>query len=652
MFIRQCYRSKNGKRHAYWALVESYRTERGPRQRVVAWLGQLDEAGRLGVKEAIDGRAAPSANDRQQTLFGEEAEDQTQPRFVAVDVAGVRVENCRQFGGPWLALELVRRLKLDEFLDRTLPRGREHVPWSASALVLVIARLLEPASELYTAEQWYPKTALPELVGVPARRVDDNRLYRALDALLPHKEKLEIHLKNRLGELFQLEYDLLLYDVTSTFFEGAADFSLAQRGYSRDQRSDCKQVCIGLVVSRCGMPLGYEIFAGNTADVTTVTEIVATMERRYGKSNRVWVMDRGMVSEENLQFLREGGRRYIVGTPKSLLKKFERELLKADWHTVRDGVEVKLCTLPREADAEAQPSAETDAVADETQTDQTQTDQTQTDQTQTDQTQTDQTQTDQTQTDETQDDQTQTDQTQTDETQDAETFILCRSRDRAQKDAAILRRFEEKIEKRLKAMAARCAKQRRDPQKVEREVGRLLGQNTRAAKLFEVTVDAMDEGHARLSWKKAADRCDWATQSAGCYLLRTNVRDWSDEELWKAYIQLTEAEAAFRIHKSDLSIRPIWHQKEERVKAHILVCFLAYVLWKTLGQLCAAAGLGGEPRRVLSELSEIRLLDVVLPTREGIEIRKRCISRPSDHQQILLDRLGLKLPDKIIQTEM
>jgi transposase len=457
------------------------------------------------------------------------------------------------------------------------------VPWSVSVLILIIARLCEPSSELYIAEQWYPKTALPELLGVPAARVDDNRLYRALDQLLPHKEQLEAFLKDRLGELFDLEYDLLLYDITSTYFEGQSNFPLAQRGYSRDQRSDCKQVCLGLVVSRCGMPLGYEVFAGNTADVTTIEHIVETMERRYGKSDRIWVMDRGMVSEENIQFLKDGGRRYIVGTPKPLLKQFEQELLQQDWHEVRAGVEVKLCPSPDGAD---------------------------------------------------------------------ETFILCRSRDRSQKDLAIVGRFEQKIEARLTKMAARCEKQKRDPRKVEREVGRLLGQHTRAERLFEVTVETTDEGHARLTWKKCDHTREWATLSAGCYLLRSNVSDWSDEEFWKAYIQLTEAEAAFRIQKSDLRIRPIWHQKQERVLAHILVCFLAYVLWKTLAALCQRAGLGDEPRRVLSELSEIRAMDVVLPTREGVEIRRRCVSKPSDHQAILLEHLRLRLPSQLKQTEM
>ena len=437
---------------------------------------------------------------------------------------------------------------------------------------------------MYIAEQWYSQTALPELLGVPAARVDDNRLYRALDQLLPHKAELEKHLKERLGELFDLEYDLLLYDMTSTFFEGkAASNPLAQRGYSRDQRPDCKQVCLALVVSRCGMPLGYEVFAGNTADVTTVETIVTTMESRYGRSQRVWVMDRGMVSEENLKFLRDGERRYILGTPKSLLKTWEAELLKSDWRTIQAGVEVKICPAPDGGQ---------------------------------------------------------------------ETFLLCRSRDRAEKDLAIVRRFEQRIETGLTALTARCQKQHRDPLTVSREVGRLLGQNTRAARLFDVRVETTENGAAKLAWQKIAATRDWATLSAGCYLLRSNVSDWSDEDLWRAYIQLTQAEAAFRIHKSDLELRPVWHQKESRVRAHILVCFLAFVLWKTLAALCHRAGLGDEPRRVLSELSDLRVMDVILPTADGIELHQRCVSRPSDHQAILLHALGLELPKNISQSRM
>ena len=574
MFIRPCYRKKNGKRHAYWALVESYRTERGPRQRVVAYLGQLDEKGRLGVKGAAQGRPAH----RQKKLF-----EEVQPQWVEVDVANVRVENRRDFGGPWLALEMVRQLGLKDFLDATIPKGQEEIPWSAMALVLVISRLCNPSSELHIAEHFYGQTAMAELLGVPAGKVNEARLYRSLDVVLPHKEALEIFLKNGLGEMFQLEYDLLLYDVTSTYFEGEANGNpRAQRGYSRDHRPDCKQVCIALVVSKCGMPIGYEVFAGNRTDVTTLQEIVETMEKRYGKADRIWVGDRGMMSEKNIRFLRQGKRHYIIGAPKSALKQFEQELLREDWQSIRDGLEVKLC-----------PSSDGE-----------------------------------------------------------ETFILCRSRDRGEKEKAMHERFEKRIEEGLKKIEARCSKKKCEPVKIATRVGKLMGRNSRAAGLFHVDVETEPDGRAKLVWRKVEAWRDWAQLSEGCYLLRSNVADWSAEDLWKAYIQLTEAEAAFRIHKSDLRIRPIWHQKDERVLAHILVCFLAYVLWKMLGELCRAAGLGSEPRRVLAELGKIAMVDVVLPTRSGVEIRRRCVTRPNDHQAILLQRLGLHLPTHLENTTM
>ena len=594
MYIRQQFKTVAGKRRAYWALVESVRTERGPRQKVVSWLGALDEAGRIGVLQAAQNQQAtvkPQLEFKQQSLF-EYEDEAVEPHWVRVNAKAVRVENNRQFGGPWLALQLIQHLKLDEFLNKHLPKGKEHIQWSLSSMILVIARLLDPSSELYVSEQWYPKTALPDLLGVPADRIDDNRLYRTLDELLPHKEALEIHLKNRMGELFDIEYDLLLYDVTSTFFEGQCmDNPLAKRGYSRDQRSDCKQVCIALVVTRCGMPLGYEVFAGNTADVTTVKGIVEMMEKRYGKSERIWVMDRGMTSEDNLEFLRQESRRYIIGTNKALLKKFEQDLLKEDWNTIRDGIEVKLCKMPKEEDSDS---------ADEV----------------------------------------------------TETFILCRSRDRKEKDKAIVQRAADKIAERLTSMKARCEKQNRDQLIVSREIGRLLGQNTRASHLFDVKVLTKDKKFALIEWKRIKPATDWHELSDGCYLLRTNVTDWSDEDLWKAYIQLTEAENAFRIQKSDLSIRPVWHHKEDRVRAHIFVCFLSYVLWKTLGQFCKKAGLGDEPRRVISELSEIRLVDVVLPTDSGHEIRTSCVTRPTEHQKILLDMMGVRLPTRIRTREM
>ena len=314
MYLRRCYREKDGKRHAYWALVESYRTGRGPRQRVVAWLGAMDAQGRMGVK-----RCAANAGAEQAELFA--ASEETE--WVEVDARGVRVERTRRFGGPWLGRTLLRQLELDRFLDESLSRGREQVPWPLMAMVLVLGRLCYPSSELHLAESFYEHSALADLLGVPAEKVNDDRLYRALDALLPHKKKLEQHLQHKLGELFDLDYDLLLYDVTSTCFEGEAKGNpLAQRGYSRDHRGDCKQVNLALVVNRCGMPVVYEAFAGNRHDSTTLEEMIRHIEQLHGRAQRIWVMDRGMVSEENVEFLKQGGRRYIVGTPKSMLKRY------------------------------------------------------------------------------------------------------------------------------------------------------------------------------------------------------------------------------------------------------------------------------------------------------------------------------------------
>jgi transposase len=588
VFLRRHYRRQHGKRQAYWALVESYRTERGPRQRVIAYLGNLEEPVRRGILLAAGGEDLLT----QLPLPGSEAPAaaRVDAEWVEVDVKRVRIERSRAFGGSWVGLQVAERLGLPTLLREQLRTGCEEIPWPLMALALVLGRLCHPGSELSLAEQGYERTALPELLGVPAAKVNDDRLYRALDHLLPSKKALEKHLKARLGELFGLEYDLLLYDVTSTFFEGQAQQNpQAQRGYSRDQRPDCKQVCIALVVSREGMPLGYEVFAGNRADVTTVEAIVAKIEEQYGVADRIWVMDRGMVSEENLEFLRERQRRYIVGTPKGQLRRFQAELVGQGWNEVHPGLEVKLCPAP---DGE-------------------------------------------------------------------ETFILCRSADRQEKERAMHARATARLETGLQELAAASAKGTvgtRTVAQVERRVGRLLEKSPRAARLFQVEVrakqDAEPSGSVTVSWKRHEVWSEWATLSEGCYLLRTNVPGWSGADLWKAYIQLTEAEAAFRIQKSDLALRPIWHQRAERVQAHLLVCFLCYVLWKTLGKMCQVAGLGDCPRKVFDELSQLRSVDVVLPTRHGVEIRRRCVERPDPHQAILLQRLGFHLPESLPMYEL
>jgi transposase len=579
VYLRHSVRRKDGKTHVYWRLVRSVRRNGKVVQETVAQLGELD----------AEGRAKAKALARQMTGRGDQRELFEDPGSddgaVAVRLKQLRLERGRAFGAVWLGWTLWRALRLDVLCEELLPRGRERVPWSTMAAVLVIARLCEPSSELHIAEDWYRRTALEDLLGLARERVNDDRLYRALDRLLPHKEAIERHLVKRLGELFDLSYDLLLYDVTSTYFEGLAERNpLAQRGHSRDHRPDCKQVCIALVVTREGMPLGYEVFAGNRTDVTTVEEIVEAMEARYGIADRVWVMDRGMSSAENVAWLQETGRRYLIGTPKSELKKWGREIAEArDWRAVRDGVEAKLCPGP----------------------------------------------------------------------EGHETFLLCRSADRRKKERAMHERFAKRIEERLASLGRRIERSRRplDREAIGRQIGRILEKNSRAAGRYQIRVedDPTKPAGLRLIWSAKPEWDDWARHSEGTYILRTNVHEWSEQELWRTYIQLTEAEAAFRIHKSELSIRPIGHQKAERVQAHILICFLAYVLWKTLEQWQQRAGLGNSPRTIIEEIGRIQSTDVVLPLVNGNqrELRIRCIVRPDKAQAMLLDRLGLRLPERL-----
>jgi transposase len=579
VYLRHSTVRKDGKAHTYWRLVRSVRCGSKVRQETVAQLGELDAQGRASAQalaRQITGRAD------QHELFEERAPE---PAKIEVRLDRVRVERARNFGDVWLAWTLWRALQLDEICAEQMTDGREAVAWSTMAAILTIARLCEPSSELHIAEDWYRRTALEDLLGVPADQINDDRLYRALDELLPHKVAIEQHLRQRLGELFALDYELLLYDVTSTYFEGQALANpQAKRGHSRDHRPDCKQVCIALVVTREGIPLGYEVFDGNRVDVTTVEQIVGTMEVRFGIAGRVWVMDRGMTSAANVAWLQRTGRRYLIGTPKSDLKKFAAQIADArDWQTVREGVEAKLCAGP----------------------------------------------------------------------DGNETFVLVRSEERREKEKAMHQRFAERIEEGLRRLERRIAHAHNplDRGRIERQIGRLLGSNSRAAGRFVASLvdDPSAGAKLRLQWSTRTEWDDWSRHSEGCYVLRSNVNDWTPETLWQTYVQLTEAEAAFRIHKSDLSIRPIWHHKQHRVQAHIFVCFLAYAMWKTLEQWQMRAGLGNSPRTILYELGRIQSTDVVLPLARDPqrEVRIRCVVRPDRAQAALLDRLGLHLPDRL-----
>ena len=584
MFLRRHHRKKNGESYEYWTLVESVRTSRGPRQRIVATLGKLpglDEETRVGwehIGEILDGRA------HQADFFRPEPDP---PEWARVDVKGVSVGRLRRFGDVYLGLALWCRLGLDRFFGDAMEPGREEIPWATMACILALARFCAPSSELQVSDFWYGKTALDDLLGVAVEKVNDDRLYRGLDALLPLKDDIFRHLQRTYGELFGTTFDILLYDITSTYFEGrGAANPQALRGYSRDKRPDCVQVCIAVVVTPEGLPLTYELFDGNRRDVTTLQEIVEVMREKYGHERRVWVMDRGMVSEENLEELRGCGASYLVATAKSMLREFERDLLEDDWQHIEPGIEVKICKAPSGTQ---------------------------------------------------------------------ETFVVCRSSARREKERAMRQRQIKGLEEglaRLKTRTEAPTRALRDRDKAHLRLGRLFQRFSRAAHLYGVkiteTPDAEHKSGVRLSVdiRVRNDLRQWVEETDGCYLLRTNIPGQNAESLWKIYTGLTQIEDCFRITKYDLGLRPIFHRTQERTEAHILVCFLALVMWRTLQQWMESCGLGTAPRKLLEEMAEVRSLDVVLPTRGGPAIRLRTVSRPGKHLAILLQRLDLPLPNR------
>src|SRR5712691_11186460 len=348
MFLRPNRRSKDGKDHTYWSLVEPVRTGDAPRQRTLCYLGELNSSAQARWLKTIE-VFNEQGEAQQLKLFPAHVEPPPDdPQVARVLVNKVRLERTRQFGSCWLGLELWKRLELDRFFADTVDEQEADVPWSRVAAVLAINRLCAPGSELAVEERWYPSTALDDLLGIQEGKLNDTRLYRCLDRILPHKTKLERHLKQRYGELFGAEFDVLLYDLTSSYVEGAAEKNpMMHRGYSRDHRPDCEQMVIALIVNSEGFPFSYETFDGNRADVSTVETILRMVERKYGKASRIWIFDRGTASEENLAAIRKRGGQYLVGTPRRQMKRFEAELAKEDWTRVRPEVEVMEDALKR-----------------------------------------------------------------------------------------------------------------------------------------------------------------------------------------------------------------------------------------------------------------------------------------------------------------
>jgi transposase len=592
MFLRPNHRGKDGKEHTYWSLVETVRTADGPRQKTLCYLGELNssaEARWLTTVEVFNQQGEA----QQLKLFPSHvAPPAGDPQVARVLLNKVRLERTRQFGACFLGLELWKRLELDRFFEQAVDGDPADVPWSRVAALLAINRLCAPGSELAIEQRWYPSTALDDLLQIDEGKINDTRLYRCLDRILPHKTKLERHLKNRYGELFGAEFDVLLYDLTSTYVEGAAERNpMVRRGYSRDHRPDCEQLVIALIVNREGFPFSYETFDGNRSDVSTMETILRMVERKYGKARRIWVFDRGIVSEENLAAIRKRDGQYLTGTPRSQMKQFEAELLKEDWTQVRSEVEIKKVSIP----------------------------------------------------------------------QGEETYILCRTSGRKEKEKAIRNRFSNSMETALKGLEkAIVAGRLKDRNKMERRLGKIQARHPQVNDLYDVALKDTAEG-VRLFWEIKEDRKNWRESREGAYLLRTNLKAETAEELWSKYMQLTEAEASFRALKSELAIRPLFHQLEPRAKAHVMVAFLGYALWVTLKHLLkrrpalaakpSASGVENAqpmtPMRAIALLSTLQSADIVLPTTDGREIRLRRITEPTAEQKLLLRQLGISLPEHL-----
>jgi hypothetical protein len=573
MYLKACKRRKNGKDHRYFSVVESRRLPGGKVfQRQVLYLGEINDSQQAAWRKTLSVVGERGEEPVSMSLF---PDDRPLPPD-AVNGVQVRMNEMvlcrpRAFGDCWLGCELWRQLQLDGFWHKRLPEGKEQIPWAKVLELLVVNRLIDPGSEFRVHRHWFARTAMDQLLGVDESVAAKDRLYRCLDRLLEHKDDLFRHLQSRWKDLFAADFDVLLYDLTSTYFEGLCqDNPKARHGYSRDGRGDCRQVVIALVVTPRGLPLAYEVMPGNTSDRATLRTFLDKIESLYGKARRTWVMDRGIPSEELLAQMRADGVDYLVGTPRGQLSKLETLLAGLPWQKVRDDVQVKL--LPK----------------------------------------------------------------------DGEVYVLAKSDSRRRKEHAMRRR-------RLRAMWDGLAKLRqRCPNRDDllKGVTLLSHEAGRAAALVEVHLPS--EGQAvtresfRFALRKDAFRAAWRRD--GAYILRGTLRESDPAVLWQRYMLLTEIEAAFKCLKSELAIRPVHHQLEHRVEAHILVAFLGYCLMATLKLQLIPHAPGLTPRSALEKLCAIQMLDVWLPTTDGHWLIMPRHTQPEPQQQIILDLLGLSLP--------
>ena len=597
VFLRRYSRTVAGKQLTYFALVENVRTESGPRQRVVAHLGELnaDQQRRWQRTVTFHNRQGEA---QQLRLFSEDdaVPLPDDPDLVRIRLRSVGWTNPRRFGDVWLAWWLWRFLKLDDIVARHMPQGKHTIRPADIVAIEVINRLCGPCSELALAERWYSATGLEDLLGVPDREVTKDRLYRTLDDFLQAKQAIENDLKEQFGILFRLQYDLLLYDLTSTYFEGLAeDNDLAKRGYSRDHRKDCKQVILALIVTREGFPLAHYTLAGNTQDVQTVKKVVTAVEKRFGTAQRIWVMDRGMISAQTLAFLRKSERKYVLATRRSELTRFDKQLSQGKWQALEAHAEIVVQQIKR----------------------------------------------------------------------GKVTYLLARSRPRRQKERAIRRRQRRALARALRQLQQTIAQGRlKSRDKILERIGRLKGKYPKATPFVTLTVSKRGRVTLDVCWDKNKFRA--ALVRDGVYLLRSNQPGWSAGEFWEIYMQLTVVEHAFRILKSHLLLRPVWHQYSGRVEAHVFVCVLAYALWKTLDHLAKQANLETvirkpdpqrpaaspkprpmTPEAILWHLAKIQIGDIVMETTDGQRLALRRVARPDPEQKRILTALGLDLPERL-----
>ena len=575
MFLRSHTRHKDGKEHRYFSIEESRRVASGKTvQRRVLYLGEINDSQQAAWRKSLE--VFDEAGHRYTTLslF---PEDREIPRdavdSLQVKLSEMRLRRPRAFGNCWLGCELWRQLRLDEFWRRKLPAGREAVRWAQVLELLAVNRLIDPGSEFRLHRQWFERSAMDELLGVDFAVAAKDRLYRCLDRLLDHRQELFTHLRQRWQDLFDARFDLLLYDLTSTYVEGEAEeIPKARHGYSRDKRFDCKQVVIALVVTPQGFPLAYEVMAGNTSDRNSLRGFLDKIEAMYGKARRVWMMDRGIPSEELLAEMRAPEREmfYLVGTPRGKIRKYEKKWLALPWSKVRESVEVKLF-----ADG-------------------------------------------------------------------GEMYVLAKSEGRRAKETAIRRRKLARLLWKLRAL--RRSLPERDA--LLMKIGAAKSEAGRAFGFVKLTLPKAQEEVTRLSFQFRMDKqkLEAAELLDGHYLLRTNLTGEDPAVLWDRYIQLTQIEEAFKCLKSELGIRPIHHQVESRVEAHILVAFLGYCLMVTLKQRLQAHAPGLTPRAVLDKLAAIQMVDVWFPTTDGRWLVMPRYTEPEAEQKLLLHKLKLHLP--------